>query len=263
MSNGRTPFVGGNWKMNLTLAEASALSRAIADHATASAVEIALFPAFVHLAAVRAELSGATAPRLGAQDLSQHAAGAFTGEISAGMLRDAGATVVLTGHSERRHVIGESDELVGAKTAAAVGAGLTCVLCIGETLEEREAGTTDAVNARQLRTGLRALLDSEPADLAASLVIAYEPVWAIGTGRTASPKDAQAAHARVRAALASLTDERTADRTRIIYGGSMKPGNADDLLAQPDIDGGLIGGASLSAAEFLSICEAASAAAPA
>jgi len=256
MNGDRTPFVGGNWKMNLARQAAGDLARAVAAGAPAG-LDAAIFPAFVHLETAAREIVG-SAVALGAQDVYTEPDGAFTGEISAAMLADLGVAAVLTGHSERRHVIGETDALVGEKTDAAVRSGLTAVLCVGETLGEREAGETDAVNTRQLRTGLAALA-GEP-DLASKIVIAYEPVWAIGTGRTASPADAQAAHAAIRAELASLTNQETAERTRIIYGGSMKPANAAELMAQPDIDGGLVGGASLSPEDFLAICNAAAAA---
>ena len=199
-------------------------------------------------------LAQADAPiALGAQDAYFQRDGAFTGEVSLAMLADCGVTHVLTGHSERRHVIGESDELVGKKTQAVLDAGLTCVLCIGETLGQREAGDTDAVNERQARAALAAVTP----DHFERLIIAYEPVWAIGTGRTATPGDAQAAHASIRALLADMFDQPIADATRIIYGGSVNAENAGELFAQPDIDGGLIGGASLDADNFTVICRAA------
>ena len=254
----RTPFVGGNWKMNLTRAGAEALARDVAAGADpACGVDIAVFPPFVHLETVSRVFRGGAI--LGGQDLYYEASGAFTGEISAGMLLDIGATAVLTGHSERRHVIGESDELVGQKTASAIAAGLTAVLCIGEKLEEREAGQTDAVNERQLRAGLKQTLDAGVQALHTKVVIAYEPVWAIGTGKTATAADAQAAHARIREVLAELIGTDSANHTRILYGGSMKPANAPELMSQADIDGGLIGGASLSAPDFLAIIAAAKA----
>lgn len=249
----RRPFVGGNWKMHGTLASAEALARDVASQTSAlSGVEIAVFPPFPHLERVVSSLSASTV-HTGAQDVYFEGEGAFTGEVSCEMVKDVGATMVLTGHSERRHVLGESDELVGRKTAAAVAAGLVCVLCVGETLEQREAGKTDAVNERQLRACLAGLGPSD----AGRLVIAYEPVWAIGTGRTATPEDAQAAHARIRKVLAELLGSDAADAMRVIYGGSVKPANAGSLFGQPDIDGGLIGGASLDASSFAAICEAA------
>mgnify|MGYP005844924629 CR=1 FL=1 len=249
----RTPFVGGNWKMNTDRASGTALARAVAEGSAAcEGVEVALFPPFPYLGAIADTLRGSRVA-LGAQDLYHEKSGAFTGEVSAAMLLDCGASVVLTGHSERRHVIGESDDLVNRKTRAALDAGLTCVLCIGETLEQRERGETDAVNERQLRAGLAGI----DADRATRLVIAYEPVWAIGTGRNATPADAQDAHARVRAVLASVFSPQAAAAMRIIYGGSLKPENAEALLAQPDVDGGLVGGASLSATDFCAIVRAA------
>jgi triosephosphate isomerase len=249
----RRPFVGGNWKMNTTLAEADSLAGAIAQ-IPVGACQIAVFPPFISLDRVASALRSARSKTLvGAQDLDHRDNGAFTGQISASMLLDIGVAAVLTGHSERRHVIGESDGLVGLKTAKALGAGLTCVVCIGETLEQRESNETDAVNERQLRA---ALANANTATLK-KLVIAYEPVWAIGTGRTASPEDAQQAHAAIRAVLRSITDDHTAEATRILYGGSVKASNAAELFAKPDIDGGLIGGASLDADAFASICHAA------
>ncbi len=255
MPQPRTPFVGGNWKMNLTREAAGDLA---CDLDVVEGVELAVFPAFVHLETVARELGEAAA--LGAQDLFYKDNGAYTGEISVEMLRDLGATCVLTGHSERRHVIGETDDLVGRKTAAAIAGGLTAVLCIGELLEEREAGDTDTVNERQLRTGLDEAIRAGATDLHEKLVIAYEPVWAIGTGKTATPEDAQAAHKQVRTVLTDLIGADAASKTRIIYGGSMKPANAAELMAQPDIDGGLVGGASLNSHDFTEIAKAAASA---
>ena len=247
----RRPFVGGNWKMNTTASEADALASAV----TASAqgpCQVAIYPPFVFLDRVASACrTAASTVLVGAQDLDHRDNGALTGQISAAMLKDLGAATVLTGHSERRHVIGESDELVGAKTARALNEGFTCVLCIGETLEQREAGQTDAVNEKQLRAGLA---ETDPATLG-NLVIAYEPVWAIGTGKTASPEDAQGAHAAIRAVLADIAGDAVAASTRILYGGSVKPGNAADLMAQAGIDGALVGGASLKADSFVGILE--------
>lgn len=217
-------------------------------------LDVLVFPPFVYLDCVASVLSDdQSAVALGAQDVYCEREGAFTGEVSAGMLQDVGASAALLGHSERRHVIGESDELIRRKAHAALEAGLTCVLCVGETLEQRDAGRTDEVNERQVRSALDGLA---PGALS-RLVIAYEPVWAIGTGRTATPDDAQRAHERIRAVIAGLFGADAAAATRIQYGGSVKPENARDLFSQPDIDGGLIGGASLKAADFLSICDAA------
>ncbi len=253
----RRPFVGGNWKMNTTASEADALAAAVVASA-ANACQVAIYPPFVYLDRVAsAWRTAASTALVGAQDLDHRDNGALTGQVSAAMLKDLGIASVLTGHSERRHVIGESDELVGRKTARALDEGLVTLLCIGETLEQREAGETDAVNERQLRAGLAS---ANPNKLG-NLVIAYEPVWAIGTGRTASPEDAQNAHAAIRAVLARITDDATADATRILYGGSVKPSNAAELFACPDIDGGLIGGASLDADAFAAIISAAAASA--
>lgn len=249
----RTPYVGGNWKMNTDRATGTVLAREVAASAAANrGCDVAVFVPFPYLTAVGDAIAGGPVA-LGAQDCYFEEAGAFTGEVSVGMLADCGVKAVLTGHSERRHVLGETDDLVNRKTLAVLGAGLTCVLCIGELLEQREAGQTDAVNERQLRAGLAGVSAAQMA----RVVVAYEPVWAIGTGKVATPEDAQAAHARCRAVLAELLDAPTADATRIIYGGSLKPANAAELLAQPDIDGGLVGGASLKASDFGPIIEAA------
>lgn len=249
----RTPFVGGNWKMNTGLETGPALARAVAAGAAQHpGCEVAVFPPFPFLLAVGEALQG-SAVKLGAQDCYFEASGAFTGEVSIDMLRDCGVGVVLTGHSERRHVLGETDELVNAKTRAVLAAGLECVLCIGETLGQREAGQTDAVNERQLRAGLAGVTGAQMA----RVTIAYEPVWAIGTGKVATTADAQDAHAKCRGVLAGLFGEAVARATRIQYGGSLKPSNAAELLAQPDIDGGLVGGASLKASDFVPIIAAA------
>lgn len=254
----RRPIVGGNWKMQTTFASAEALALAVATHAAspplASAVEIAVFPPFVYLAHVAMRLCHANSDvYVGAQDCWPEPPGAFTGEISVPQLKDVGCRYVLTGHSERRHVIGEDDALINRKTRAALDGGLRCILCVGETLAQREAGSTDDVNERQVRAGL-AGVSSDAMD---RVVIAYEPVWAIGTGRNATPADAQAAHARIRDVLADMFSPALAAAVRIQYGGSVKPDNAASLFAQPDIDGGLIGGASLKADDFIAICAAA------
>ncbi len=251
----RRPVVGGNWKMHLRRAEAVALAQAVAKDAPARN-ETLIFPPFVYLDAVSHALRAAPfTVALGAQDVSPEPDGAFTGEISLGMLQDLGVTACLVGHSERRHVIGETQDLIRHKTHAVVAAGLTCVLCVGETLEQREAGRTNEINESQLRSALHGV-DAATTD---RLIIAYEPVWAIGTGRNATPEDAQAAHSHIRGILASVFDAASASRIRIQYGGSVKPANAGALFAQPDVDGGLIGGASLKAADFLAICQAAAA----
>jgi len=249
----RRLFIGGNWKMHGDRASATALARDVAAGCARDVeadVETAIFPAFVHLDPIATILANAPAPPLlGAQDAFHQPQGAYTGEVSVPMLADLGVRAVLTGHSERRHILGESDELVAAKTRAVLDGGLLCVLCVGETLEQREQGLTDAVNERQLR----AALEGVAAAAVERLVVAYEPVWAIGTGRTASPQDAQRAHAHLRAILCELLGQQAAQRIRVIYGGSVKPGNAAALLAQEDVDGALVGGASLVAEDFLAI----------
>ncbi|MDB5326631.1 MAG: triose-phosphate isomerase [Phycisphaerales bacterium] len=245
----RTPFIAGNWKMNTTKAEAVALATAIAA-GTKGPAEVGIAPPFVYLDAVSAAVKG-SAVKVGAQDVYFEKSGAFTGEISVAMLKDVGVSFVLTGHSERRHVLMEKPELVGKKAAAVLDAGLILVHCVGEKLEERDNGTTFAV--------CQAQLDELPATIAdpAKLVIAYEPVWAIGTGRTATDAQAQEVHAYIRGALAKKYGKDFADAVRIQYGGSMKPDNAAGLLGQTDVDGGLIGGAALKAESFLGIVNAA------
>ncbi len=251
----RKPFVGGNWKMNTNRTTSADLTRAVVDGlARVEGVEVAVYPPFPYLLAVRSILRDRSSSiRMGAQNAYHRPDGAYTGEISIEMLKDCGATTVLVGHSERRHVIGEQDELINAKVRAVLEAGLECVLCVGETIEEREAGHTDPVNQRQVRAGLADV----PGDWVNRLVLAYEPVWAIGTGKTATPDDAQAVHRKLRQLLSGLYGPEIAARTRIIYGGSVKPSNAAELFAQPDIDGGLIGGASLKPEDFVGIVKAA------
>lgn len=246
----RRKLVAGNWKMHGSLAENEALLTGILNGVGEARVAVAVCVPYPYLAQVQAKLAGSVVA-WGAQNLSQHARGAYTGEVSAAMLKDFACTYVIVGHSERRALYGESDAVVAEKFAAAQGAGLVPILCVGETLEERENGVTEQVVGRQLdaviaRCGVAAL---------ARAVVAYEPVWAIGTGRTATPEQAQAVHAFIRARVRAL-DAGVAAGLVIQYGGSMKPGNAAELLAQPDIDGGLIGGASLNADEFLAICRA-------
>ena len=247
----RKPFVGGNWKMNTNAADGSALIDALKGGLKTDTVDVAVYPPFVYIREIAANAQGSDIC-VGAQDCRQEPSGAFTGEVSIDMLKDCSVKSILTGHSERRHVMGESDELVNLKTKAAIAGGIQAVLCIGETLEQRENGQTDAINEAQIRAGLAGVLK---ADLAL-VVIAYEPVWAIGTGKTATPEDAQNAHATIRELLANMYDQDSADAMRIIYGGSMKPGNANELMAMPDIDGGLIGGAALKAEDFLAIIDA-------
>lgn len=248
----RKPFVGGNWKMNTDRTTGADLARAVADEAAGAEADVAVFPPFPYLLEVASAL-GASGVILGAQDVYHQANGAFTGEVSVAMLQDCGVGSVLAGHSERRHVIGENDRTVNLKVAATLAGGLTSVLCVGETLDQREAGQTDEVNEKQIRLGLAGVSAQDMA----RVVIAYEPVWAIGTGRTATPEDAQDAHVKIRGVISQLFDETVASAVRIIYGGSMKPDNAQALMAQPDIDGGLIGGASLKAGDFGAIIQAA------
>jgi len=242
-------LIAGNWKMNGSLAANDALVRAVAAGVADAAAEVAVCVPAPYLAQVAA-LRGAVA--LGAQDLSAHESGAYTGEVSAGMLRDLGVHYVIVGHSERRQYHGESDDLVARKAQRALAAGLVPIVCVGETLEQREAGQTELVVKRQLAAVIH--LNGH---CISEIVVAYEPVWAIGTGRTATPEQAQAVHAVLRAQLQAATPR--ADRVKLLYGGSMNAANAAELLAQPDIDGGLIGGASLKAPDFLTIVAAASA----
>ncbi len=248
----RQPLVAGNWKMNGSTASARALLAEIkAGVAAVAKCEVAVCPPFIYLPLAQAELTN-TAIAWGAQNLSTEAVGAFTGEISAAMLLDCGCSYVIVGHSERRTLYGEDDQQVATKFAVALAAGLKPILCVGETLEERELGITEAVIARQLD----AVIATQGASALAAGVIAYEPVWAIGTGKTATPEQAQQVHAFIRGRVAAQ-DASVAEGLRILYGGSMKPGNAAELMAQPDIDGGLIGGAALVASDFLGICRAA------
>ncbi len=251
----RKPFVAGNWKMNTDRASGVALAKAVAEgcaDVASDRVTVAVIAPFVYLSAV-AEAVSASSVAVGAQDLYFEEKGAFTGEISPGMLKDVGCTYVLCGHSERRHVLGETDELVGKKLTAAINGGLLPILCVGELLEERDAGTTEAVVARQLEGGLAGL----GAEKVAAVTIAYEPVWAIGTGRTATPQQAQEVHAFIRNWLTDKYSQELAQDIRIQYGGSVKPGNAADLMGQEDVDGALVGGASLKADDFVQIIRAA------
>ena len=250
----RKPYVGGNWKMNTNRTTSAELTRGVVDALrNTTSVDVAVFPPFPYLLAVKSILRDrGSAVKLGAQDVYHKPDGAYTGEVSTDMLKDCGVQVVLCGHSERRHVLGETDDQINAKVRATLDAGLECILCVGETLEQREAGHTDPVNQRQVRAGLADIT----ADMLERVVIAYEPVWAIGTGKNASPADAQDVHAKIRRLLGQLYNADAAARTRIIYGGSLKPDNAKELLAQLDIDGGLVGGASLKATDFAGIVQA-------
>ena len=245
----RTPLIAGNWKMHGARAEAVALASALAkDVGRVEGREVLVAPPFTALEAVGAAIAG-TRIHLGAQNVYWEPKGAFTGEISAAMLREAGCTHVVIGHSERRQLFGETNESVNKRYVAALAGGLTPVVCVGETLQEREADATAQVVERQVLAGLSGV---SPADLARS-IIAYEPVWAIGTGRTATPAQAQEVHRTIRQQLAKLADQPTAERVRILYGGSVKPDNVDSLMAEPDIDGALVGGASLVAEQFIRI----------
>jgi len=245
----RQPLVVGNWKMHGSLDSVRALLGALLKNDSADTVEVAVCPAYVHLA-LALELSADGAIAVGAQDCSHVASGAYTGEVAAPMLADLGCRWVILGHSERRAYHAESEALISAKLEAAIEADLQPILCVGETREEREAGEAEAVVARQLLGAL------EGHAALSDLVVAYEPVWAIGTGLTATPEQAQEMHAFIREQLETVkaVDARS---TRLLYGGSVKPGNAADLFSQPDIDGALVGGAALVAEDFQVIVDAA------
>jgi triosephosphate isomerase len=247
----RRKLIAGNWKMNGSLAANAALLEGIKAAIGEPACDVAVCVPAPYLAQCGALLSG-SAVALGGQDVSMYESGAYTGEVAAAMLHDFGCKYVIVGHSERRAYHAESDAAVAKKAMAALNGGLTPIVCVGETLGEREAGQTNAVVGRQVDVVLDAL-DSEGV---CGLVIAYEPVWAIGTGKTATPGMAQEVHAMIRARLAAKSADAAAT-VPVLYGGSMKPENAKELLAMPDIDGGLIGGASLKAADFLAIVKAA------
>jgi triosephosphate isomerase len=249
----RKKFVCGNWKMHGTAAEARALVaelRGLAE-GLAEKVDVAVAPPFTALAAAAEALRGSRIA-LAAQDVHWEAQGAFTGEVSAAMLREIGCAHAIVGHSERRQLFGETDESVNRKAKAVLAAGLAPIVCVGETLAEREAGRTLEVVSRQVRGGLAGL----PADQVGRLTVAYEPVWAIGTGKTATTAQAQEVHAAIRALLRELAGG-VADQVRIQYGGSVKPDSAAELLAQPDVDGALVGGASLKAGDFSQILKGA------
>ncbi len=245
----RRPLIAGNWKMNLDRAAALALvDEVVAGAKKFDRVDVVLCPPFVYLSAVAAKIANSSLA-LGAQDMSDQANGAFTGEISAAMLLDVGCRYVILGHSERRQLFGETDEIVNRKTKAALAAGLTPIVCVGELLDQRESGQTAAVIARQFAGSLAGL----SAEQMEKLVIAYEPVWAIGTGKVATPAQAQEVHSDLRKLIATHYNAAIAQRVRIQYGGSVKPSNAAELLSEPDIDGALVGGASLKGADFLGI----------
>lgn len=247
----RIPLMAGNWKMHGTRQEAAALAEGIKTGvAGLSGCDVLLAPPFTALETVARVLS-ATRLLLAAQNLHWEAKGAFTGEVSAGMLRDSGCTHVIIGHSERRQYCGETDETVAKKIASAQATGLVPIVCVGETLDQREAGQALDVIGRQLRRGL---LGRDAAAIRA-LVFAYEPVWAIGTGKVATPEQAQAVHAFIRRTLVELAGAEAGGACRILYGGSVKPDNIDELMRQPDIDGALVGGASLQVESFVRIAK--------
>jgi triosephosphate isomerase (TIM) len=251
----RKPFVAGNWKMNTDSHSSVDMAKRIAlgSLETAShSVTVAVCPPFVYLQTVATALS-ASSIAVCAQDVYYESKGAFTGEVSAAMLKDIGCTYVLCGHSERRHVIGETDELINKKVTAAIIGGLLPILCVGELLSEREALQTSVVVSRQIKNGLAGL----NIEKVSAVTIAYEPVWAIGTGLTATPQQAQEAHDLIRKLLAGMYNGKLAEEIRILYGGSVKPDNAAELMAQDDVDGLLVGGASLKAEDFLAIIQAA------
>ena len=247
----RSRIVAGNWKLNGSPGFAAELLQQVAADMPGDGVEVVVLPPATLLAGL-VEAWGGRGIGFGGQDVSEHGEGAYTGEVSASMLADAGARFALVGHSERRQYHREDSGLVARKFAAARAAGLRPILCVGESKDEREGGTTEAVIASQLRP----VLDLVGADGLAGAVVAYEPVWAIGTGLTASPQQAQDVHAFIRSEVASL-DAKMGDSLPILYGGSVKPANAAELFSQPDVDGGLIGGASLVAADFMAIVAAA------
>jgi triosephosphate isomerase (TIM) len=249
----RRKIVAGNWKMNKTVGEAVELAAALKrDLATFQEADVVLCPPFTALKAV-GETLGKTAIKLGAQNMHWEASGAYTGEISAGMLRELYCHYVILGHSERRTLFGETSATVNRKVKAALAASLVPIVCVGETLQERDGGQMQAVVTAQVRESLAGL----GADVLKGLIVAYEPVWAIGTGRNATPAQAQDVHALIRDVLAGLADSDVASAVRIQYGGSVKAANAAELFAQPDIDGGLIGGAALDARSFVDIVKAA------
>lgn len=249
----RKPFIAGNWKMNSNSTSAVALAAGLAEQLDATdTVDIAVCPPFVYLQSVAAALSASNIA-VGAQDVYFENNGAFTGEISCQMLKDAGCTYVIIGHSERRHVIGETDALINKKIAAAINSGLLPIFCVGELIEERKAGKTDSVVASQVKKGLAGLCQER----IQAVTIAYEPVWAIGTGLTATPDQAQQVHGMIRGLLAELYSKDIAQKIRIQYGGSAKPSNTAELMAQPDVDGLLVGGASLKVEDFAAMVKTA------
>lgn len=247
----RRPFIAGNWKLNGSRDSAMQLASAVSAGALTTEADVALCPVFVHLADVGGVLEK-SAVHLGAQNCAVHDSGAYTGEVSASMLAEFGCQYIIVGHSERRALFHESSDLVANKCVAVQQAGLTPILCVGESLDEREAGKVDSVIAEQLD----ALITLAGVAAFDNMIVAYEPVWAIGTGKTATPEQAQEVHALIREKIMGL-DKSIGESLRILYGGSVKPDNAATLFGQQDIDGGLIGGAALDAESFLAICNAA------
>ncbi|MFO8056738.1 MAG: triose-phosphate isomerase [bacterium] len=246
----RKPFIAGNWKLNLTSGEAVELAKKVADAAAELDIEVGIAPVYTVIPAVREAIKG-SGVHLMAQNLFWEDSGAYTGEVSAPMLKDAGCTYVIIGHSERRQYFNETDETVNKRLKAALSHGLTPIVCIGETLEEREADRTMDVIERQVKGALQ---DIEEKDLQ-DLVMAYEPVWAIGTGKTATSDQAQEVHARIRDLIKNLYSDSLAEGMRIQYGGSVKPENVSELMGMQDIDGALVGGASLKADKFIPIIQ--------
>jgi len=246
----RRPLIAGNWKMYKTAAEAVALATELRDGGRREGIEVLVAPPFTALSAVAQALRGSRL-LLGAQNMHWENEGAFTGEVSPLMLRDLGCTHVILGHSERRQLFGETDDGVARKAKAALAHSLTPIVCVGETLAERESGRTMEIVERQVERALRELT----ADQVATLVIAYEPVWAIGTGRNATPEQAQEVHAFIRKRVSASHGEPVAVAVRILYGGSVKPDNVGPIMAQTDVDGALVGGASLTAASFLKLTQ--------
>jgi triosephosphate isomerase len=261
-ASGRRPLIAGNWKMNYTHLEAIGLTQKLAfslSEQQLAAAEVAVLPPFISLRSVQTLIDGdGIALRYGAQDLSPHDSGAYTGDVSGVMLAKLGCKYVVVGHSERREYHAEDDAMVNSKVVAAFRNGITPILCLGETLEVREAAAHIGHCRSQLDLGLANI----PAEQAETLVVAYEPVWAIGTGKVATPEDAQEVCAALRARLGELYTSELADGVRILYGGSVKASNAAEILAQPDVDGALVGGASLDPVEFTAICVAAGQPAP-
>jgi len=245
----RKKFIAGNWKMNTTLDEAKALAKGVVDTVgSVSDVDVAICPPFTNLLAVAEVIKGSSV-KLGAQDVHWEAKGAYTGKVSCAMLKSVGVTYVIIGHSEQRQYFSETDQTVNKKVKAVLAADLLPIICVGETLEERKSGKMDSV----IETQVRGAFEGVSAAAAVKCTIAYEPVWAIGTGETATPQQANEAHIYIRKIISQIFGDETANTIRIQYGGSMKPDNAKALLAQSDVDGGLIGGAALKAADFQGI----------